>query len=117
MLGSMLDNNWMAGMMMHSVSGTAWGVILWSLVQVVLTPMMGGSFFSMAMGGTRATGGSLIWAPAVRQQPWASAGAPEAGRVRRLKMMLALLTIVCAAGVARANGANDRAIGIGAHTL
>jgi hypothetical protein len=84
MLGSMLGNNWMAGMMMHFVNGTiifpliyayvlyqwlpgaptakgtSWGVILWLLAQVMVMPMMGGGFFSMAMGGMMAAMGSLI---------------------------------------------------------
>lgn len=84
MLGSMLGNNWGAGMMMHFVNGTivfpliyayllyqwlpggptmkgtAWGVILWLLAQVMVMPMMGGGFFSMAMGGMMAVVSSLI---------------------------------------------------------
>lgn len=84
MLGSMLGNSWMAGMMMHVVNGTVifpliyayvlyawlpggpvtkglgWGVILWFLAQVVVMPMMGGGLFSSAMGGMMAAGGSLM---------------------------------------------------------
>src|SRR3970040_211131 len=71
MLGSMLGGSWAAGMAMHFVHGTViyayvlyamlpgnpavkgalWGVVLWLLAQVVVMPMMGGGFFSMAMGG------------------------------------------------------------------
>jgi uncharacterized membrane protein YagU involved in acid resistance len=84
MLGSMLGNSWMAGMMMHFVNGTVifpliyvyvlyawlpgsplvkgilWGVILWFLAQAVVMPMMGGGFFSSAMGGMMAVMGSLM---------------------------------------------------------
>jgi len=84
MLGSMLGNNWAAGMMMHIVNGaiifpliyvyllygwlpggpimkgTTWGVMLWLLAQVMVMPMMGAGFFSMAMGGMMAAAGSLI---------------------------------------------------------
>ncbi|MBA3884248.1 MAG: hypothetical protein H0X67_00780 [Acidobacteria bacterium] len=84
MLGSMLGGIWALGMMMHFVLGTVvfpliyvlvlyawlpgspvvkgavWGVILWLLAQVVVMPMMGAGFFSMAMGGMMAAGGSLI---------------------------------------------------------
>jgi len=84
MLGSMLGNNWTAGMVMHFVNGTVifpliyayvlyawlpgspvvkglgWGVILWFLAQVVVMPMMGGGFFSSAMGGMMAVVGSLM---------------------------------------------------------
>src|SRR5712692_11697701 len=72
MLGSMLGNNWWAGMMMHLVNGTiifpmiyayliyqwlpggstlkgtTWGIVLWVLAQAVVMPMMGGGLFSMA---------------------------------------------------------------------
>jgi uncharacterized membrane protein YagU involved in acid resistance len=84
MLGSMLGNSWIAGMMMHFVNGTvifpliyvyvlyawlpgnplvkgmSWGVILWFLAQVVVMPMMGGGLFSSAMGGMMAVAGSLM---------------------------------------------------------
>ena len=84
MLGSMLGNNWAMGMAMHFVLGTVvfpltyalvlegwlpagptvkgatWGVALWILAQVVVMPMMGAGFFSMAMGGMMAAGGSLV---------------------------------------------------------
>ena len=105
MLGSMLGNNWMAGMMMHfvngtiifpliytyllyawlpgspTVKGTAWGVILWVLAQVVVMPMMGGGFFSMAMGGMMAAVGSLIGHLLYGSILGAIAGAPEANAV------------------------------------
>jgi hypothetical protein len=84
MLGSMLGNNWWAGMMMHFVNGTiifpliyayllyqwlpggptakgtTWAVILWLLAQVMVMPLMGGGGFSMAAGGMMAAMGSLI---------------------------------------------------------
>jgi hypothetical protein len=84
MLGSMLGNNWWAGMMMHfvngtvifpliyayllyqwlpggqTVKGTMWGIVLWLLAQAIVMPMMGGGFFSVAMGGMMAAIGSLI---------------------------------------------------------
>lgn len=84
MLGSMLGNNWTAGMLLHFVNGSVifpliyvyvlygflpgnpmikglgWGVILWLLAQVVVMPMMGGGFFSSAMGGMMAVMGSLM---------------------------------------------------------
>jgi uncharacterized membrane protein YagU involved in acid resistance len=83
MLGSMLGGSWTAGLMMHFVAGTvifpaiyayvlfnrlpgspvakgtAWGVVLWLLAQVVVMPMMGGGLFSSAMGGVMAVMGSL----------------------------------------------------------
>ncbi len=84
MLGSMLGNSWVMGMAMHFVLGTVifplayalvlyawlpggpvvkgatWGAILWIVAQVVVMPMMGAGFFSMAMGGMMAAGGSLV---------------------------------------------------------
>jgi hypothetical protein len=84
MLGSMLGNNWWAGMTMHFVNGTVifpliyayllyqwlpgspvikgttWGIVLWLLAQIMVMPMMGGGFFSMAMGGMMAAMGSLV---------------------------------------------------------
>jgi hypothetical protein len=81
MLGSMLGDNWGAGMVMHFVNGTVifplvyafllygilpgspavkgitWGVGLWLLSQVVVMPMMGAGFFS---GSVMAAMGSLI---------------------------------------------------------
>jgi hypothetical protein len=104
MLGSMLGNNWMAGMMMHFVNGTVifpliyvyllyawlpggpmvkgttWGVILWLLAQAMVMPMMGGGFFSMAMGGMMAAVGSLIGHVLYGGILGAIAGAPETVR-------------------------------------
>lgn len=84
MLGSMLGNSWVMGMMMHFLNGTiifplifiyalyrflpgqpwlkgiSWGVILWFLAQVMVMPMMGGGFFSSQMGGIMAAIGSLM---------------------------------------------------------
>lgn len=104
MLGSMLGNNWMAGMMMHFVNGTVifpliyayllyqwlpggptvkgvtWGVILWLLAQIMVMPMMGGGFFSMAMGGMMAAMGSLIGHLLYGGILGAIAGAPEGTR-------------------------------------
>lgn len=101
MLGSMLGNNWMAGMMMHVVNGaiifpliyvyllyawlpgdpivkgTTWGVILWLLAQVMVMPMMGAGFFSVAMGGMMAAMGSLIGHVLYGGILGAIAGAPE----------------------------------------
>jgi uncharacterized membrane protein YagU involved in acid resistance len=81
MLGSMLGDNWWAGMVMHLVNGTiifpliyvfllygilpgspavkgiSWGAALWLLAQVVVMPMMGAGFFS---GSALAAMGSLI---------------------------------------------------------
>lgn len=102
MLGSMLGNNWTAGMMMHFVNGTIifplvyayllyarlpggpalkgtiWGVSLWVLAQVMVMPMMGGGFFSMAMGGMMAAGGSLVGHLLYGSILGVIAGAPEA---------------------------------------
>ena len=84
MLGSMLGDSWALGMMAHAVNGvlifpliyvfvlyrflpgapwlkgTAWGVILWLLAQTVVTPMMGGGFFSSQAGGMMAVMVSLM---------------------------------------------------------
>jgi hypothetical protein len=81
MLGSMLGDNWWAGMVMHFANGTlifpliyafllygvlpgspavkgiTWGVVLWFLAQVVVMPMMGAGFFS---GSVMAAMGSMI---------------------------------------------------------
>lgn len=70
MLGSMLGDNWWAGMVLHFTNGTlifpliyafllygvlpggpalkgiTWGVVLWFLAQVVVMPIMGAGFFS-----------------------------------------------------------------------
>jgi len=84
MLGSMLDNSWSAGLVVHLINGavifpivfatvlynrlpgapilkgTTWGVTLWILAQAVVMPMMGAGFFSLAMGGIMPAMGSLI---------------------------------------------------------
>ncbi|MFQ5777657.1 MAG: DUF6789 family protein [Terriglobia bacterium] len=84
MLGSMMGNSWMMGMVVHVINGTVifpliyvfllykflpgapwlkgtlWGVVLWLLAQVVVMPMMGGGMFSSQMGGMMAAGGSLV---------------------------------------------------------
>jgi len=81
MLGSMLGDNWWAGMVLHFVNGTvifplifalllygvlpgspavkgiSWGVALWLLAQVVVMPMMGAGFFG---NSAMAAMGSLI---------------------------------------------------------
>ena len=104
MLGSMLGNNWTAGMMVHFVNGTIifpliyahalyqWlpgtpavrgatlGVALWLLAQVMVMPMMGGGFFSTAMGGMSAAMGSLIGHVLYGGTLGAIAGAPEVTR-------------------------------------
>ena len=101
MLGSMLGNSWAAGMMMHFVNGAVifaviyayflyerlpgtpvirgatWGVILWGLAQVVVMPMMGAGFFSVAMGGMMAAVGSLVAHLLYGGILGAIAGAPE----------------------------------------
>jgi len=84
MLGGMLGIGWAGGMLMHfvngtvifpliyafalyswlpgnpAVKGTAWGVILWLIAQIVVMPMAGAGLFSAAMGGMMAAGGSLM---------------------------------------------------------
>ena len=84
MLGSMLGGSWAAGMGMHLlngvlifpaiyifglydrlpgapvVRGTAWGVELWLIAQVVVMPMMGAGLFSSSAGGMMAAMGSLV---------------------------------------------------------
>jgi hypothetical protein len=37
-----------------------WGVVLWFLSQAIVTPMMGGGFFSADMGGMMAVVASLM---------------------------------------------------------
>ena len=49
--------------------------------QVMVMPMMGGGFFSMAMGGMMAAGGSLIGHLLYGSILGAIAGAPEARAV------------------------------------
>ncbi len=84
MLGKMLGDSWILGMMMHFINGTVifpliyllaiypvltgkpwirgtlWGVALWILSQAVVMPMMGGGFFSSQMGGMMAAVASLM---------------------------------------------------------
>ena len=84
MLGSMLGGSWAAGMAMHLMNGvvifpaiytfalyerlpgspvargTAWGLALWLIAQVVVMPMMGAGLFSSAAGGMMAAMGSLV---------------------------------------------------------
>lgn len=84
MLGSMLGNSWSTGLVMHFMNGAVifplvfalvlygrlpggpilkgatWGAILWIVAQVVVMPMMGAGFFSLAMGGMMPAMGSLI---------------------------------------------------------
>jgi hypothetical protein len=81
MLGSMLGDNWWAGMIMHLANGSlifpliyafvlyrilpggpvakgaAWGIVLWLMAQVVVMPMMGAGLFG---GSAMAAMGSLI---------------------------------------------------------
>ncbi len=84
MLGGMLGGSWTMGMLMHFINGslvfaliyayllylalpgapwlkgTIWGLILWFLSQAMLTPMMGGGFFSANAGGLMAVMASLL---------------------------------------------------------
>ncbi len=84
MLGGMLGGSWMMGMVMHFINGavifpliyayllygflpgapwlkgTLLGLALWLLSQTVVTPMMGGGFFSANAGGPMAVMASLI---------------------------------------------------------
>lgn len=84
MLGSMLGNSWAAGLAAHVmngaivfpmlfaavlfmrrsgspvVRGVTWGAILWLVAQVVVMPMMGAGFFSVASGGAMAAVASLM---------------------------------------------------------
>lgn len=84
MLGSLLGNSWMMGMVMHVLNGsvifpliyayllyrflpgaqwlkgTIWGLILWFLSQAIVTPMMGGGMFSAKAGGMIAVTASLM---------------------------------------------------------
>ena len=84
MLGSVLGGSWAMGMLMHLfngsvvfpliyayllyrvlsgdpwVKGTKFGLLLWFLSQALVTPMMGGGFFSAKAGGLMAVMASLI---------------------------------------------------------
>ena len=84
MLGSLLGDNWTAGMALHFVNGSlifpliyayllygwlpggpvmkgaTWGVILWLLAEAIVMPMMGAGFFHATMGGAMAAVGSLV---------------------------------------------------------
>ena len=84
MLGGMLGGSRIMGMLMHFINGTVifpliytyllyralpgapwlkgtiWGLILWFLSQAVVTPMMGGGFFSANAGGLMAVMASLV---------------------------------------------------------
>lgn len=83
-LGAMLGIGWILGLMMHfingviifpllyayllyrllpgapAVKGLLVGLALWFVSQTVVTPMMGGGFFSAGMGGMMAAVGSLV---------------------------------------------------------
>jgi hypothetical protein len=43
-----------------ALRGTAWGVVLWLVAQLVVMPMLGAGVFSSAMGGMMAVIGSLV---------------------------------------------------------
>jgi uncharacterized MAPEG superfamily protein len=43
-----------------AVRGATWGAILWLIAQVMVMPMMGAGFFSLAAGGAMAAMASLI---------------------------------------------------------
>lgn len=84
MLGSLLGDNWWAGLATHFFNGTivfpliyaygvygvlpggparkgvTWGLALWLLAQVMVMPMMGAGFFSANAGGLMAAMGSLL---------------------------------------------------------
>jgi uncharacterized membrane protein YagU involved in acid resistance len=84
MLGDFLGTTRNVGMAVHYINGTiifplifagilwnllpggptskgiTWGVILWFLSQAIVTPMMGGGFFSANSGGVMAVAASLL---------------------------------------------------------
>lgn len=84
MLGGMLGGSWAMGMAVHFINGSVvfpliyayflypvlpgfpwvngliWGLILWFLSQVLVTPMMGGGMFSARAGGSMAVMASLM---------------------------------------------------------
>lgn len=43
-----------------TAKGTVWGLTLWFLSQAIVTPMMGGGFFSANSGGMMAVAASLL---------------------------------------------------------
>jgi len=101
MLGSMLGNSWAAGLAAHAmngaivfpvlfaavlytrlsgspvVRGATWGAILWLIAQVIVMPMMGAGFFSLAAGGAMAAMASLIAHLAYGSVLGAIAGSPQ----------------------------------------
>jgi len=101
MLGSVLGDSWTAGLIMHAmngalifpllfaavlharlagspiVRGATWGLILWLIAQVVVMPMMGAGFFSVASGGVMAPMASLIAHLAYGSILGAISGAPR----------------------------------------
>ena len=117
----MLGGSWAAGMMMHvvngslifpavyayalydrvpgspAIKGTAWGVALWLMAQVIVMPMMGGGLFSSNMGGLMAAMGSRVgprplWQPARhhrQRSPNRDSPTPDAAHVsRRLSLVI-----------------------------
>jgi uncharacterized membrane protein YagU involved in acid resistance len=103
MLGSMLGNSWAAGLIAHFINGSVifaalfaavlyarlpgtplvrgavWGVVLWLAAQVIVMPIMGAGFFSLAAGGVMAAMASLVGHLVYGSLLGAVAGAP--GRV------------------------------------
>lgn len=101
MLGGMLGGSWAMGMLAHLVAGmvifpaiyayflyrvlpgepwlkgTIWGIVLWFLSQAVVTPMIGGGFFSADAGGLMAVMASLIGHALYGVLLGGIAGAPE----------------------------------------
>ena len=101
MLGSMLGNSWAAGLAAHAMNGAivfpvlfaavlytrlsgspvvrgmTCGAILWLVAQVVVMPMIGAGFFSLAAGGVMAAMASLIAHLVYGSILGAIAGAPE----------------------------------------
>ena len=83
-LGDRLGGSWAMGMLMHLINGTVifplafayvlyrvlpgapwlkgttWGLVLWFVLQAVVTPMMGGGMFSSKSGGLMVLMASLI---------------------------------------------------------
>lgn len=50
--------------------GTAWGIALWLMAQLIVMPTMGGGVFSSAVGGMMAAVGSLIGHLLLRESTW-----------------------------------------------